>query len=273
MDKKEKKNRITGAYVSIGLHALLALFFFFSLAWTEPDPPIPEYGIEFNLGNELISDQADDVPVQSETIDQVEEVEDVQEAEEPSESSESSSTEEPEEPDADESAEPVEETANTEDINSPDVVEKKVEEIKKVEKKPEEAPKKEETRDGEDEVDDDKETAQPEPKINESALYKKTESGGGSGNIGASLQLDGWEWESPPNPDDYTDEEGKIVFDISIDEYGDVTRINVSSYNVSPEVLGIYRTAVLETTFRRKGDYRGSAAVYSGKITFIIQSK
>ncbi len=36
--------------ISVFIHGIVALLFIFILAWREPDPPIPEYGIELNLG-------------------------------------------------------------------------------------------------------------------------------------------------------------------------------------------------------------------------------
>lgn len=50
MSEQEKKNKKIGMAVSVGLHAIVLLIFFFILAWRAPDPPLPEYGIELNFG-------------------------------------------------------------------------------------------------------------------------------------------------------------------------------------------------------------------------------
>ena len=50
MSEEEKKYRKTGMIVSISVHLALVLLFFFLLAWREPDPPLPQYGIELNFG-------------------------------------------------------------------------------------------------------------------------------------------------------------------------------------------------------------------------------
>ena len=49
-DYKEKKNRKIGLIVAGAVHVVLFIIFLFVIAWKEPDPPIPEYGIELNLG-------------------------------------------------------------------------------------------------------------------------------------------------------------------------------------------------------------------------------
>jgi len=46
---EEKKNRRISMMASLGFHAVLLVFFFFLLAWSEPDPPIPQYGIELSF--------------------------------------------------------------------------------------------------------------------------------------------------------------------------------------------------------------------------------
>lgn len=50
MSEQEKKDEKVGIAISVGLHALLLLLFFFIMAWRAPDPPLPEYGIELNFG-------------------------------------------------------------------------------------------------------------------------------------------------------------------------------------------------------------------------------
>ena len=50
--EKEKRDKATGWAVSAGLHAALLLLFLVVLAWKEPFPPHPEYGIELNFGME-----------------------------------------------------------------------------------------------------------------------------------------------------------------------------------------------------------------------------
>src|SRR5210317_1266055 len=51
IDLKDRDKR-TGWIVSLAIHAVMLLLFFFILAWQAPDPPLPEYGIELNFGLE-----------------------------------------------------------------------------------------------------------------------------------------------------------------------------------------------------------------------------
>ena len=50
--KERNKDKRTGWIVSVSIHALIILLFFLINAWTAPDPPLPEYGIELNFGIE-----------------------------------------------------------------------------------------------------------------------------------------------------------------------------------------------------------------------------
>jgi periplasmic protein TonB len=50
MTEKEKKNKRVAMIMSGSIHAALVILFLFLLAWREPNPPLPEYGIELNFG-------------------------------------------------------------------------------------------------------------------------------------------------------------------------------------------------------------------------------
>lgn len=276
MDKQEKRNRTISMYASIGIHALLFVLFFVMLAWTEPDPPIPEYGIEFNLGNSIVSENQNEQSVSEEVIDEVEEVsEESNEDAEATEQSQQTAAEEAEGNDS-ESVENAASEAASEDINSPDVVENtaQAEEVKTQEVK--------ETDTGNDaqtveatEKTDEKEVENKkveEPKIDDRAIFKKIDDGAGSGNKGSSLDLAGWDWDFKPQPDDQSAENGSIVFQIIIDEEGEIIGIKTLKKTVSPVVVKVYRDAVMELTFSKTSDNRVAAATSTGKITFIIQS-
>jgi len=276
LDKQEKRNRTISMYASIGIHALLFVLFFVMLAWTEPDPPIPEYGIEFNLGNSIVSENQNEQSVSEEVIDEVEEVsEESNEDAEATEQSQQTAAEEAEGNDS-ESVENAASEAASEDINSPDVVENtaQAEEVKTQEVK--------ETDTGNDaqtveatEKTDEKEVENKkveEPKIDDRAIFKKIDDGAGSGNKGSSLDLAGWDWDFKPQPDDQSAENGSIVFQIIIDEEGEIIGIKTLKKTVSPVVVKVYRDAVMELTFSKTSDNRVAAATSTGKITFIIQS-
>ena len=46
----ERKSRIQSALVTLVIQLLLFLAFYFMVVWEQPNPPIPTYGLELNLG-------------------------------------------------------------------------------------------------------------------------------------------------------------------------------------------------------------------------------
>ncbi|MEP2023073.1 MAG: hypothetical protein ABJH98_10820 [Reichenbachiella sp.] len=279
MDKQEKKNRTISMYVSIGMHGLLFVLFFVMLAWTEPDPPIPEYGIEFNLGNSMVSENQSEESVRDEVIDEIEEVseENIEESE-TIEQSQQTAAEQVEGQDS-ETVESEAETAEStsEDINSPDVVEETVsaEKVKTQEVKETDTGSDAQTVDSTEKTEEKEEEKKKveAPKIDDRAIFKKTDNGSGSGNKGSSLDLAGWDWDFRPQPDDKSAENGIIVFQIVIDGEGEIIGIKTIEKTVSPVVEKVYRDAVMELTFSKTADNRVAASTSTGKITFIIQSK
>ncbi len=256
---KEKKNRMTGMYTSIGVHAILFLIFFMVLAWVAPDPPIPEYGIELSMG-EFLSEQQEAVNEQIEETDPVEEMVKPEEQEIQEEAKEQEMQEEVVTKEA--VTTPV-----TEDVNSPDLVEEK----------PTEKPVEENKPVSTEEVKvEEKKAAEPvkeEPTIDDRALYKKSDGDAKPSSRGASLDMSGWMWDFKPDPDDNSTENGKIVFQITVDDEGEIINVRTLEKTVSPIVEKIYRDAVMELTFSPTAGSRTSAPQSTGKITFIIQSK
>lgn len=115
--------------ISVIIHGIVAVLFIFILAWREPDPPIPEYGIELNLG--VFDDGAGDVqaetppsPVEEPTP---EESQDETTTSEEAAAEEQIETAEPE-PTTTTSAEEATEEVEAFDTPSPDVVEPEIEE-------------------------------------------------------------------------------------------------------------------------------------------------
>ena len=265
----ERNNKRKGIVVAALLHVAMLLLFFFMLAWTAPDPPIPEYGIELNMSLSDAEVDNDDKPISSESPT---EVTDVETPTEPVEEVESQPVDPIETP-VEEAIEPVEspdEQVVTEDLNSPDVVEKVVEkeQVKEVKPPSEEVKNEKETK--EKEV---QETTPAKPAVDQRAIYKKTEPGSGGGSQGASLDLSGWVWDERPNPNDQSIENGKIVFRITVDDMGEIINVSTIEKTVSPSVEKIYRDAVMDLTFSRTAENRSTAPQSMGKITFIIKSK
>ena len=291
-EDKEKKYRRISWITSIGIQLVMLLLFYFLIAWKEPFPPIPSYGIELSFGMENVGSGAEPVtnpnPVESE--DAVEE------------QSEESIDENSEESLDEVETEPVKETATEESVEevpltetpSPDVVEtaeKTSEEVIKEEVKPE--PK--------------KENIKPEPKekkeaeVNKEAIMPKAEQGeennskgendkegregkeegtldgralmGEQGpSNGASLQISGWAWETPPEPQDDSSVEGIMVFEITVDADGWVEKIDLKQSPTSDRsVIRAYEKSIQDLTFIPKGN--SPSGISKGQITFIIKTK
>lgn len=288
-EEKEKKYRRISLATSIGIQLVLLLLFYFLIAWKEPFPPIPSYGIELSFGVENVGSSSQPVtnpdPIESE--DAVEEQTDESNVENVEQSEEVETTEPVEESAPEESTEEVPLT----DTSSPDVVEKV-----EVKEKPKEEPKPKPT----------EQVKKPEPKeksaeVNQEAVMPKAEKGeendssgendkdgregkeegtidgralmGEQGSsTGASLQMSGWIWDELPKPVDKSSEVGKIVYKIKVDEYGEVIGIELVSSEVSLNVAKYYQQSIERLTFSKTSEYK-PAQSSTGTITFIIRSK
>ena len=291
---EEKKNKRTGILVSTGIHLSLLVLFFFLLAWREPNPPLPEFGIELNFGliEEGSGEEATPDPTSDNTADQppTEVIEET--VEEVTESSESTVEEVSEEVSEVETSESQVVTSTQE---SPDVVEVK-EEVKvtkpseeKVQEdsKPVEEAKEEQekevnpaavftkpddgTQGAEGEGDDsDAQGDKGDPEgLDERASYKGNPGGGGGG---PDLQITGWYWDEIPNKKDLSDQSGRIKFSFRIDEDGYVTSVKTIETTVSPNVVAFYKKQLENTTFSQTNDAPPPQST-EGIVTFVIKSR
>lgn len=282
---EEKKNQRTALIVSSAFHVGLLILFFFLIAWKKPDPPLPEYGIELNFG--LDNTGSGEAP-QPEPIKVIEE-EPVEEApeEQPVQVTETPPVEEVPEP-IEEVTEPVEEVeepveeviTETQEAESPVMVEEKapakqVEVVEEV-KEPVPEPKQESLYPGTakksanqgDDAEKVGDKGKEDGKIDERAIY------GAKGSAdGASLQMAGWNWDNIPRPNDSSNENGRIVFQITIDDQGEIIGVKTLEKTVSPAIERLYREAVADLTFSRTTTDIRPAATSIGKITFIIRAK
>lgn len=286
---KEKKYRRIGWITSVVVQLVMLLLFYFLIAWKEPFPPIPSYGIELSFGIE--DNGAGELPVSAtEPTDELEPLteEATEQIEDPVEEEAAPQDEISEEAEA--------ATEVPSEIPSPDVVkEERVEadeskepvlpkEVKKEEKKDEPKPPVKEV----------KETLNPaasmpaaseEPNDSKGEQASEGIEGKKEGSIdgralmgeqgaadGASLQMAGWVWDFKPDPKDPTAESGKIVYLIKVDADGYLTGIELVSSTVSPAVERYYRQSVERLSFTKTNDY-SPAPTSSGRITFIIRSK
>lgn len=289
---KENKDKRIGWLVSFSIHAIIALLFFFIMAWQAPDPPLPEYGIELNFGLEQAGSGLEQPtvtptpPTVEENVEPEKQIEEQQEQiiEEPQETEPVEESVVEELPDSQQEDSPVETQATEVQAPVEPIEEKIIEEIKPVSEPVIEEPK-EETKVEEkvvdsnalypgsasqgDKVDEAGDAGDPEGTVDSRALYGK--SGGGGG--GPSLELAGWKWDYEPNPNDKSKENGRIVFEIKVDDNGEVIYVNALEKTVSPTVEQLYRREVEKLTFSPLSGNTIPAPISTGKITFIIKSK
>ncbi len=291
-ESQEKKNKRTAAIVSAVVHSLLLLVFLFVMAWREPDPPLPEYGIELNFGLSEVGSGEIQPEIEANESESEEEAAPEEEAQE-----EVDIEEEVVEP-TEATSEPIVEESTDNVQESPDVVEKKVEEVIEepvVEEKPNKEPKKEEVKeekveevkqpengaDGNEGEAESKQQANQGDDTNEvgdkgneqgtldsRALYGKP-----GGRDGSALDMTGWIWDFKPKPNDQSSENGRIVFEVKIDDQGEILSVRTLERSVSPAVEKVYRSEVEKLTFSKTSDNSLAAPISTGRITFVIKSK
>ncbi len=291
-EDQEKKYRRISWVTALAVQLVLLAVFYFLIAWKEPFPPIPSYGVELAFGLENVGSGTQPVstPQPAEEVMREEPIE---------ESSDESTAEESVETEAiDDTADQAEESAETplSEEPSPDQVEatntepsseSAASESAAVEESPETI---EPTQDQTEESPTNEEAIMPnaekgEENNSKGTTNKEGQEGKEEGTLdgralmgdqgtadGASLQMAGWVWDFQPDPKDNSSEEGKIVYQIKVDEDGYIIGLELVSSTVSPSVERFYRQSIERLSFSKTNDYR-PAPTSSGTITFIIRSK
>lgn len=77
----------------------------------------------------------------------------------------------------------------------------------------------------------------PEGTLDGKSLYGKP---GAGGTGGASVSISGWRKKSISIPTDKSNETGRIVFEVTVNDLGSLTRIQTLQSNVSPSVVKFY---------------------------------
>lgn len=266
-DLEEKKRKKKAWITSISIQVFMLLLFYFLAAWRAPDPPNPEFGIELNFGQVQTGSGNETVtsPVPEET-DEIEQAAPETAEETPLESEDTAEPVDPvetfenQEPDVTQEETTSSSSAQTE---QPVETEMPAEETSQ----PDATKTAEESNPSQGETGESGDQGDPEGDINEEALYGNP----GGGDNGSSLQMSGWEWDSPPEPKDTSDETGKIVFEITVDADGYIIGKKVLTTTVSPKVVKQYELAIEQLTFSKTSSYK-PAPSSKGVITFIIRS-
>jgi periplasmic protein TonB len=305
--RTENQKRTIAGLTTLGVNVLVLLILIFVSAWNSPGSGPGDYpGIEVNLGYDdygtgdvdpmtpIGDENANDID--NPPPDEVKQEEQTQEEAQPEESTvkpiESGTLTDPnsdveikEEPKKEDKP-PVKTTEKTpENPTTEKPVEKPVE--KKVEEKPKVAdanavykPKTTTTTSGTgdgtkgtpgNQGDDlNKEGNKGVPDGTVGAAVYKGKPGGGDG---AALDIYGWNWDRLPNvvgPE--TEQPGRIVYEIEIDENGDLIRYRKESGTVSAAFERECVAALQKLTFTKQPNAK-VPPISKGRITFVVRSK
>lgn len=286
-NKEDSKSRRVGLIATVIFHGTIALILFLLVAWRAPNPPLPEYGIEINLGFSDVG--TGDIQPQNEVGN---EGLDSESATQPDQT-------QPQQEAVKEEAESQQDEVVTDESNPVSVKEEKKElkeEVKKeVPKEVKPTPKEEKKVVKEEAVftpaentsttsqqkkgdnasqgNDAKATGdkgQPTGTLDPNASYSGLQ-GGGAGGSGTGLDLAGWTWDRKPNPKIPENESGRLIFEIEVDENGDITKLVAIERGLSSQAEKICRDEILKLTFTPTG--ANVPTVSKGKITFIVKAQ
>ncbi len=272
--KEEKKNKAIGIVTAVGIHGLLLLIFFFVIAWTTPNPPLPGApgGMEINLGfddagmgdiqtNNNEEEQTEETPVEEETEEVVPEEAIVNEEKIVTTENESPHEVKTVEKEKKEKKEPVKEKKEVVDAkntfpNKPNSESDGNKNVKGDQGKPEGNP--------------DSRNMFPGGKGNGNG----NGNGDGPGGNGASMDLPGWDWDEKPSKIDPTSESGYVLFEFFVDEEGTVVGAKkIGGANLSPTEDNFYKNQLLKTSFHLKDSRAKPALKTRGVFRFEIKSR
>ena len=256
--KNNLSSKNKASLLTLLVNIIFFLVIFFMIAWKETIPPIPEYGIEIGISEYIDNSEnseLDDISNENNEKEDIEaEIQDETKNELDNELVEEESLQsgdnvfEKENLDKDDL-----EDFNDTPIDKIETIKKEVEDIEKenVEKK---------TTD---------EKLSSKKVIDSRSIYSEKS----NSPTGASLDLQGWMWNSLPEPKDLSKENGKIIFEIFVNIYGEIENIRTLETTVTPSVEKVYKDEVLNLSFTPTSTNYNPADISKGTITFIIKSK
>ena len=278
----EKRNSRVALVLAIVVHGVLLAVLVSIVAWRAPDPPLPQTGIELSLGIEDVgggdeepasepSQEPDpqtqpeqDLPeAEEETSDVVTQPESpVAVPEKPVEQPKPQPEKKVEKP----TVKPVEKPVEKPIQKSPDP--KPAEQAKAVYKAPESSDNNS-TGKGE-KANEPGKQGSPEGKVDAKALYGPP--GGGGSGTGAGLQgLSGWRWDREPKPKVPENEKGRIVFEIEVDDEGQITKLITVERGVSPAADKTCRDEILRLNFIQIGNKAPESS--KGRVTIVVNAQ
>ena len=256
--KNNLSSKNKASLLTLLVNIIFFLVIFFMIAWKETIPPIPEYGIEIGI-TEYIDDsensESDDISNKNDKKeDNDAEIEDEIKNELNNELVEDESIQ---------SGDNVFEKENLDEDDLEDFNDTPIDKIETIKKEVEDIEKENVEKKTTDEKLSSKKV------IDSRSIYSEKS----NSPTGASLDLQGWMWDSLPEPKDLSKENGKIIFEIFVNIYGEIENIRTLETTVTPSVEKVYKDEVLNLSFTQTSTNYNPADISKGTITFIIKSK
>ena len=256
--KNNLSSKNKASLLTLLVNIIFFLVIFFMIAWKETIPPIPEYGIEIGI-TEYIDDsensELDDISNKNDKKeDNDAEIEDEIKNELNNELVEDESIQ---------SGDNVFEKENLNEDDLEDFNDTPIDKIETIKKEVEDIEKENVEKKTTDEKLSSKKV------IDSRSIYSEKS----NSPTGASLDLQGWMWDSLPEPKDLSKENGKIIFEIFVNIYGEIENIRTLETTVTPSVEKVYKDEVLNLSFTPTSTNYNPADISKGTITFIIKSK
>ncbi|WP_338766433.1 hypothetical protein WAF17_03755 [Bernardetia sp. ABR2-2B] len=281
--------RVIIAILAVIIHIFLAIFLFIKTVWERPIPAPEPAGITMVSFGNVATPTETPAPTQSEFTPSITETteNEAEQTEQTQEVQDITPQEQTQTPN-------IQTTKNDNTVSVPKTKKNKKE--KKEEKKPEKKVEpKEEKKEEEKEkiVKQEKKVETPTPvkeekkndvasNSNEDGDSKTEDKQGNSNDLedkgkigveeGAEIAVQGWRWITKPKPNDTLNEQGKIVFDITIDQNGNVinTTLVERSSTIGIATYTAYKSAVLNTKFERTISKPATEPTV-GRLTFNIR--
>lgn len=252
--QNNKKDEVKSFVLTVVIHALLLLLIWFYKVWTQPDPPTPGMpGIEINFGF------TDAGSGDNNTMEQVSEAS------------------------AQSASQPLETQVETSDLPNEHVVENSKQNTQVTQQTQTQTTQTTQSNTSQN-------TMQTKPNTGDGTTNQAGNQGSQTGNIdsrnyfgnggkgnggegqgGVGLDMNGWRWLSPPKPQDNSNETGKIVFQIKVNEDGEIIDVVKIESSVSDAVVKKYKEAVERLEFEKIAGNNSIAPISKGTITFIIK--
>ena len=255
-DNLSSKNK--AGLLTLLVNIIFFLVIFFMIAWKETIPPIPEYGIEIGISEYIDNSENNEFDDIENKNDQKEENESEIQDENKNELNNDLVEEE-----SIQSGDNVFEKENLDDKDLEDFNDTPIDKVETIKKEVEKVDEKNTEKKATDE------TLSSKKVIDSRSIYSEKS----NSPSGASLDMQGWIWNSLPDPKDLSKEKGKIIFEIFVNIYGEIENIRTLETTVTPSVEKIYKDEVLNLSFRPTSTNYNPADISKGTITFIIKSR